>query len=293
MSDPVRSVSYNEEHTAESVPDGAKWQFDPVPCGRCGNCEAGDDCWELKHNSLWSWIFRTASTQEGFYFIDQTTGKHWRTPRATADFIGDLEYWADVEFSHRIEGSRYASWRNDEIVWEDIPTFSYIQNMQRRYVQIPPDIATCPRCDRYYVEHHWQSETPFERDGIGRLVCRRCWNGMNLRGAKDEYVYVIRGVITKRFKIGISKNPILRISDIASSGGQTIDVMRIFSTASALSIEKHAHEIADADRIIGEWFRPGPGFVDAVLYLASECQDVTPFMSGAKNINTRNRLLEF
>jgi len=69
------------------------------------------------------------------------------------------------------------------------------------------------------------------------------------------YVYAIRESETGRIKIGISRNPVARLSQLQTGNSQQLELVAVKPAVNGFSCEQDAHKSAASLHIRGEWFR--------------------------------------
>ena len=287
---------YGEKHSAESVPDGAKWQFEklfcekkhpgePLVCNKdryawfqCSICEKNGDgrLTGLSAASLRAWIHKTSGSQEGIEFIDPDSGKHWRVPRVLQQIIGDLEEESGCYFYDDGRGgmsdSKYLA---KNLQFKVIPEGVVLGNQNRTYTCLPNDHVICEICKHRPLlskePNPWrkgiQKYTDCQ-DLIGRFQCSDC----RIMGASEppQFIYAIYGESNQLLKIGITDDPKDRFSSLSTQGGQRLNLFHLFeshSRSDVVKAEKEAHKIARKTRVIGEWFHPSNETFDAILML--------------------------
>lgn len=80
--------------------------------------------------------------------------------------------------------------------------------------------------------------------------------------SRHGYVYMLEAKETKRFKIGYSKNPLVRGQQINCQSPYPIKVIDYFWSPDARTDEKHLHELLDKSRVHGEYFEFGNSLKD-------------------------------
>ena len=72
---------------------------------------------------------------------------------------------------------------------------------------------------------------------------------------KDLFVYVAQESISKRYKIGISKNPEERVKALNVGNPETLSIIHKYKAANdKFKDEVIAHEFYKGQRLVGEWF---------------------------------------
>lgn len=83
-------------------------------------------------------------------------------------------------------------------------------------------------------------------------------------GKKDSYVYVIGQNWTGDLKIGFSKNPWARLTELQTGHPEKIDVLAIFKCRASSEIA--LHDLLKEFRGNGEWFNPPSNIRDELRY---------------------------
>ena len=86
------------------------------------------------------------------------------------------------------------------------------------------------------------------------------------------YIYAIRGLVSGSVKIGISRNVRQRMIVLKSSTAEPLELL--VAVPGTRTDEKVAHIYCDAERISGEWFRPGKS-VERLIRFMTERGRVT------------------
>ena len=74
-------------------------------------------------------------------------------------------------------------------------------------------------------------------------------------------IYLIQNVTTDDIKIGISKNPLKRLSQLQTGNGDKLILLGVYEVGNDRAIEKRLHKMFWQSRQKGEWFRfPEPEF---------------------------------
>lgn len=301
---------YQKEHSAEFVPDGAKWQFEELVCEKhssvplvldlkignwlcCSVCEKnGGGCLtSLNPNSLRVWTHNTALSQEGIEFIDPDSGKHWRVPAVRQEIIGDLELESGCKF-HVLNLRDDCKYLSKEGMFKDIPETAVLMNQKRNYICLPRDHVVCEICEYHPIIKSTKAEKYTDcLDVIGRLQCFDC---KHRRTNSLQFIYVIYGESNQLLKIGLTDNPINRFPALATQGGQNLRLFHLFESTrrkDVVKLEKEAHKIAAKTRVIGEWFHPSNETFDAISMLQErkDLREVT-FKTRVKSSIIKTRL---
>lgn len=79
------------------------------------------------------------------------------------------------------------------------------------------------------------------------------------------YVYLIHGVGTPWYKIGLTTNPQIRLKQLGTQGPFKLEILRSFSVDDMCSVEELLHAYFANKRANGEWFCLSPPDVDWLL----------------------------
>jgi hypothetical protein len=79
------------------------------------------------------------------------------------------------------------------------------------------------------------------------------------------YVYAIMNPSTNLVKIGMTRNPKVRIRDIELISGSHVDIVGVVQVQNPSNIESLIHDSLNDCRGIGEWFNCSPDTAEVIL----------------------------
>lgn len=79
-------------------------------------------------------------------------------------------------------------------------------------------------------------------------------NFQNLKADTEQFVYVIRAKTTNFYKIGCSKYPYQRLTELQISNPFDLEIIMIFKVDDMYSVESKLHKFFETNRKRGEWF---------------------------------------
>ena len=82
-----------------------------------------------------------------------------------------------------------------------------------------------------------------------------------------NYVYVIQSGSDGAIKIGISKNPEQRLSQLQTSNPKELRILYAWQVEDATMLERHLHFVFAEYRLSGEWFKPENEIMDKLEFL--------------------------
>jgi len=69
------------------------------------------------------------------------------------------------------------------------------------------------------------------------------------------YVYLIGCENSDKYKIGISKNPAKRLTELQTANGDSLELINVFNTRHGFACERAVQGNYASNKTIGEWFQ--------------------------------------
>lgn len=158
----------------------------------------------------------------------------WKTQSKLVAFKGDNRFWS-VFFN---EINKW-SWKKDDPRWDE---YWKRKNEERRAETIRKEINS----------YH---NTKIELEAIESNAKKSIKN-------KNGYIYFIQGLCGGAIKIGYSKNPESRLKELQTGYPDTLSILLIIP--GTVSTERAIHDMFDASRLKGEWFRPDKYVIEKI-----------------------------